>query len=133
MAADSIASAQAEMSTLTTFMAELTGKKTEALELAEFAQNMKDEGIVSNPYCRFTLTQLQATPPPSSTHVPSLPLRFPSPRSHVPYPPLPASSLPLRASRLPPSASCLPPLTPLSPPPPPFRAPRPLPPPLPLR
>jgi actinin alpha len=57
--ADSVAAAQTEMETLKTFELELTTKQKDALELAEFAQNMRDEGIVSNPYCRFSLTQLQ--------------------------------------------------------------------------
>ena len=28
--------------------------------LAEFAQSMRDEGIVTNPYCRFPLSTMQA-------------------------------------------------------------------------
>jgi actinin alpha len=61
MQTDSVASAEAELSALATFTSESATKSKELLELAEFAQSMKDEGIVSNPYCRFSLSQLQET------------------------------------------------------------------------
>ena len=46
--------------------------------LAEFAQSMRDEGIVTNPYCRFPLSTMQAaTPHPSLSPYPG-----PSPNSN---------------------------------------------------
>ena len=47
--------------------------------LAEFAQSMRDEGIVTNPYCRFPLSTMQApTPHPSLSPYPG-PGHDPSP------------------------------------------------------
>jgi len=57
--ATSVPEAEAELASLSSFDTELTSQQKAAEELGEFAQNMKDEGIVTNPYCRFTLPALQ--------------------------------------------------------------------------
>ena len=56
--ATTVAEAEAELASIATFDAELQTQQKAADALAEFAQSMKDEGIVSNPYCRFSLSTL---------------------------------------------------------------------------
>jgi actinin alpha len=58
--ADSVQSCEQEIASLATFSAEIATQQNSAQELAEFAQSMRDEGIVNNPYCRFPLSTLQA-------------------------------------------------------------------------
>jgi len=58
--AASISEAQAEIATLASFGDEVATRLGALQGLAEFAQSMRDEGIVTNPYCRFPLSTMQA-------------------------------------------------------------------------
>jgi len=58
--ASSVCEAETEITSLTSFGADLGTQQTALSSLAEFAQSMRDEGIVTNPYCRFPLSTLQA-------------------------------------------------------------------------
>jgi len=57
--ATNVEEAQAELASLDKFSSELARQQVTEKEIAEFAQSMKDEGIVANPYCRFSLPTLQ--------------------------------------------------------------------------
>lgn len=58
--ASSVGEAEAEIATLASFGGEIGTRQAALASLAEFAQSMRDEGIVTNPYCRFPLSTMQA-------------------------------------------------------------------------
>jgi actinin alpha len=58
--ASSVGEAEAEIATLASFGGEVGTRQAALASLAEFAQSMRDEGIVTNPYCRFPLSTMQA-------------------------------------------------------------------------
>ena len=58
--ASSVGEAEAEIATLASFGGEIGTRQAALSSLAEFAQSMRDEGIVTNPYCRFPLSTMQA-------------------------------------------------------------------------
>merc|ERR1719345_29617 len=58
--ASSVGEAEVEIATLAAFGGEFGTRQAALSSLAEFAQSMRDEGIVTNPYCRFPLSTMQA-------------------------------------------------------------------------
>jgi len=58
--ASSVGEAEAEIATMAAFGGEVGMRQETLSSLAEFAQSMRDEGIVTNPYCRFPLSTMQA-------------------------------------------------------------------------
>ena len=57
--ASSVGEAEVEIATLAAFGGEMGTRQAALSSLAEFAQSMRDEGIVTNPYCRFPLSTMQ--------------------------------------------------------------------------